>query len=128
MKVLWDFKILTDLHLDHYRPDVVVLVKKERVCYIIDAACPFGMRVLEKEQEKIDHSQDLKIEVQKIWSCRRASITPIIIGTLGIVSKNLKTWYGKIGLHRNTALLQKACLLGKEKILRRVLDAQGYGM
>ena len=122
VNLLWDFKIQTDLHLHHNRPDIVVLEKKERVCYIIDVACPFDMRVLEKEQEKIDHYQDLKIEVQKIWSCRRVSIIPIIIGALGTVSKNLKTWYDKIGLYGNTSLLQKVCLLGTAKILHKVLD------
>ena len=49
VKVLWDFKIQTDLYLDHNRPDIVVLEKKESVCYIIDVACPFHKRVLEKE-------------------------------------------------------------------------------
>ena len=87
-----------------------------------NVVCPFDMRVLGKEQEKIDHYQDLKIEVQKIWSCRRVSIIPIITGALGTVSKNLKTWYGKIGLYGNTALLQKVCFLGTAKILRRVLN------
>ena len=99
VEVLRDFKIQTDLHLDYNRPDNVVLEKKERMCYIIDVACPFVMRVLEKEQKKIDHYQDLKIdhyqdlkiEGQKIWSCRRVSIIPIIIEGLGTVSKNLKT-------------------------------------
>ena len=122
VKVLWDFKIQTDLHLDHDRPDIVVLEKKKRVCYIIDVACPFDMRVLEKKQEKIDHYQDLRIEVQKIWSCRRVSIIPIVIGALGTVSKNLKTWYDKIRLYGNTSLLQKTCLLGTATIPCRVLD------
>ena len=58
------------------------------MCYIIDVACPFDMRVLEKEQEKIDLYQDLKIEVEKIWSFKRVSIIPITIGTLGTISKN----------------------------------------
>ena len=29
VKVLWDFKIQTDLHLDHNKPGIVVLEKKE---------------------------------------------------------------------------------------------------
>ena len=121
VKGVVDFKIQTEPHLDHHRPDIVVLEKKE-MCYIIDVACPLDMRVLVKEQEKIDHYQDLKIEVQKIWNCRRVSIIPIITGALGTDGKNFKTWYGKIGLHGNTALLQRACLLGTAKILRRILD------
>ena len=85
-------------------------------------ACPFDMRVLEKEQEKIDHYQDLEIEVQKIRNCRKVPIMPIIIGALETVSKNLKTWHGRIKLYGNTALLRKVCLLGTAKILGRVLD------
>ena len=65
IKVLWDFKIQTDLYLDHNRPDIVVLEKKERVCYIIDVACPFDMRVLEKEREKIDHYHSKDLEMQE---------------------------------------------------------------
>ena len=53
VKVLWDFKIRTDLNLDYNRPDIVVLEKKGRVCYIIHVACPFDMQVLEKQQEKL---------------------------------------------------------------------------
>ena len=31
------------------------------------------MRIEEKELEKIDHYQDLKVEVKKIWNCRSVS-------------------------------------------------------
>ena len=47
------------------RPDIVVLEKEERVCFIVNVACPFDTRVAEKETEKIDHFMDLKVEVQK---------------------------------------------------------------
>ena len=130
VNLLWDFKIQTDLHLHHNRPDIVVLEKKERVCYIIDVACPFNIQVLEKEQEKISQYQDLKIKVQNIWSCRRVTITciPIINEALVTVSKNLKMWYEEIALYGNTSLLQNTCLLGTAKILHRVMDTKGYGM
>ena len=50
-----------DRHLDDNRPDIVVLEEDGRVCYIIvDVACPFDIRVAEKEREKINHYQDLK--------------------------------------------------------------------
>ena len=59
MKVLWDFRVHTD-HLEHNRPDTVVLEKEERTCNVIDVACPFDTRVLQKEQEKMGKYQDLK--------------------------------------------------------------------
>ena len=68
----------------------------------------FQYASVKKEQEKIEHCQELKIKVQKIWNCRRVSIIPIVIVVLGAV-KNLKTWFGKIELCGNTALSQKAC-------------------
>ena len=50
---------------DNNRPDIVVLEKEGRVCFIVDVACPFDTRVAEKETEKIDHFlKDLKVEVQ----------------------------------------------------------------
>ena len=54
VKVLWDFRIQTDHQIEHNRPDVVVLDKIERSCYLLDIACPFDTRVLEKEQEKME--------------------------------------------------------------------------
>ena len=60
MQVLWDFRVQTDHHLEHNRPDIVVLEKEDRTCSVIDVACPFDTRVLEKEQEKMEKNQDLK--------------------------------------------------------------------
>ena len=60
VKLLWDFRIQTDRHLDHNRSDIVVLEKGGRVCSIIDVACTFDTRIEEKEREKIGHYQDLK--------------------------------------------------------------------
>ena len=36
VKLLWDFPIQTDYHLDHNRPDIVVLEKEGRMCFIVD--------------------------------------------------------------------------------------------
>ena len=49
---------------DNIRPDIVVLEKEGRVCFIVDVACLFDTRVAEKESETIDHFKDLKVEVQ----------------------------------------------------------------
>ena len=41
VKLLWDFSIQTEIKIDHNKPDLVLLHKKRRTCYIIDVACPF---------------------------------------------------------------------------------------
>ena len=70
VEVLWDFRIQTEHHLDHNRPDIVVLEKASRVCQIFDVACSFDTRIAEKEREKIDNYQDLKVGIQKMWNCK----------------------------------------------------------
>ena len=83
------------------------------MCFIVNVACLFDTRVAEKEREKIDHYQDLKGEVQKIWNCRSVSVITIVIGALRTVSKHLRMWDSKLETSPGIiALLQKACLLG----------------
>ena len=102
---------------------ITVLLEKEgRECFIVDVACPFDTRVAENEREMIDHYQDLKVKVQKIWNCRSVYVIPIVIGALGTVSRHLRMWSSKLGIAGIIALHQKACLLGTAKIIRRTLD------
>ena len=53
-------------------PDIVVLEKKSRVCQIIDVVCFFDTRIAEKGREKVDHYQDLKVEIQKKCEAAKA--------------------------------------------------------
>ena len=80
VKLQWDFRIQTDHHLDQNRPHIVILKKESRVCQIIDVACPFDTRIAEKEQEKIDHYQYLKVEIQKMWNCKSVPVVQIGAG------------------------------------------------
>ena len=122
VRILWDFNIQTDHYIEHRRPDILVFEKDSRRCFIIDIASPGDKRVVEKEQEKIEHYSDLKRELKKIWKCSHIEIVPIIVGALGIVSKNLEGWMKKISLKSSTAQLQKATLLGTARILRKTLE------
>ena len=76
VKLLWDFRIQTDHHLDHNRPDIVVLEKEGGMCFIVNVACPFDTRVAEKEREKIDHYQDLK------GKCKRSGTAEVYLSSL----------------------------------------------
>ena len=50
-------------------------------------------------------------------------IVPVIVGVLGIISKKFEKWVEKLEINVQIPLLQKACLLGNGKILRKVLDS-----
>ena len=90
VKLLWNFSIQTEIKIDHNKPDLVLLDKKEKICYVIDVACPFDTRV-EKEKEKFEHYTDLKHELLKVWNMEvtKVYIIPIVIGALGTVTKNV---------------------------------------
>ena len=61
IKLLWDMRIQTDKVLKNNKPDILLMDKIKRKVQIIDTACPFDTRVLEKENEKITNYQDLKL-------------------------------------------------------------------
>ena len=121
-KLLSDFKIQTDNKIEHDKPDIVVVDKIERHCLIIDVACPFDIRVKDKEKEEIENYQDFKRELKRFWKLRRITVVPFIIGALGTVSKDIEKWLAEIGVTCRLESLQRACLLGTARILRKVLD------
>ena len=48
-KLLWDFEIQTDHLISARRPDLMVINKKERTCWIVDFTVPTDHRVELKE-------------------------------------------------------------------------------
>ena len=121
-KILWDFAIQTDHQIEHNKPDIVLIKKDEKECLVIDVACPFDSRIKLKEGEKIERYQDLKRETKKLWKMKKASVIPVVIGALGTISKNFNGWIKKLEIDDTKDLMQKACLLGTAKIIRKVLD------
>ena len=75
-----------------------------------------------RTNEKIEKYQDLKREIARMWSMRTVQVVPIVVGSLGSVTKNLDKWLGKLNVKISTSLLQKATLLGTARIMRKVLE------
>ena len=121
-KLPWDFKIQTDNEIEHNKPDIVVLDKIKRKCLVIDVACPFDIRLKDKEKQKIENYEDFKRELKRIWKLRRVTVVPNIIGALGTASKDIEKWLAEIGVSCRLDSLQRACLLGMARILRKFLD------
>ena len=121
-KILWDFPIQTDKVLNHNRPDITVVDKQNKKVLLIDPSCPFDTRIEGKEEEKCRNYNELKYEIARIWKMKDVEVVPVVIGALGTVSKNFKNWIKKMGLKLTVEELQKPCLLGTARILRKVLD------
>ena len=64
-KLLWDFNIQTDHLISARRPDLIIIIKKERTCKIVDFAVPADHRIKMKECEKRDKYLDLARELKK---------------------------------------------------------------
>ena len=122
---MWDFSIQTDHIVEAWRPDLVVVHKKERSCKIIDFAVPGDNRIEEKEKDKIEKYQDLERELQKIWNVK-VKIIPLVVGSLGAIPKQFCNRLKQIGITARTAQVQKTLLLGMARILRKVLEIYSY--
>ena len=90
VKILWDFNIQTDHLIEHRRPDIVVVNKKDSTCDIIDVAVPGDKRVNLTEIEKIENYSELCREVKKIWQLKEVRVIPIVIVSLGTISNNFE--------------------------------------
>ena len=62
---------------------------------------------MRKKTEKIEKYDESKREIRKLWSMKKVEVIPIVVGTLGAVSKKLDKWIEKLGIHIRIELLQK---------------------
>lgn len=124
VKLLWDFSIQTDIKMPHNRPDIVLINNKNKKGYIIDIAVPRDENIKEKELEKIDKYQPLRIELERLWNVK-ISVIPVVVGALGAIASNLEDWLGQIPGTISEVELQKSAILGTAKTLRRVLRLPG---
>ena len=97
--------------------------KKEKICYIVDVACPFDPWIEKKEKYKVKNQTDLKYEILKMWKneITKVYIVPVVTGALGMISKNIRRYLEIIGFD-GLEKLQKVCLLGTARVWRKVLD------
>ena len=118
---MWDFPIQTDKTLEHNRPDITVIDKKSKKL-LIDPTYSFDTPIEKKEEEKCTNYSELKYEIAKIWKMRKVEVIPVVIGALGTVTKHFEKWIEKVDLDLTIEALQKPCLLGTARIIRKVLD------
>ena len=118
---MWDFSIPTDHVIETRRADLVVVDKKEGIGKIIDFAVPGDSRIEEKEKDKIEKYQDLEKELKKIWNVK-VKIIPLVVGSLGAITKQFGNRLKQIDITAGRAQVQKTVLLGADRISRKVLE------
>ena len=116
---MYDFNIRTDKKISARRPDIVVVDKNERRTTLIDGACTWDKNVEDKEIEKVNKYQDLKIELQRIWETS-VTVVPVVLGVLGATSNNLNKYLLKPKINDiKVTTIQINVLLKTANILRR---------
>ena len=120
VEVVYDQVITTDRPVVANRPDILVRDLKKKKVYIIDISCPYDANVCKKENEKISKYSALRVELQRLWSSE-CIVVPVIIGSLGVVSKNIEKHLLNIPGNPTVHMCQKIALLGSKRILKDVL-------
>ena len=73
--------------------------------------------------EKKDKFLDLARELKKLWNMK-VTIIPIVIGTLGTVTKSMKG-VEDLEIRGRLETIQTTTLLRSARILKRILDTSG---
>ena len=119
--ILWDFSIHTDRTIKANRPDLVIKNKNTNKCLLIDVSVPADKNITIKEFEKRSKYKDLEIEIQRMWKMN-TEILPVVIGALGVITKDLEENLRKIPGGVRGKEIQKIALMGTAHILRKILS------
>ena len=111
VRLIWDINIQCDNVVEARRPDLILVDKKAKLCVIIDVAIPRDCRIHDKEIEKIEKYQNLKKELKRLWSLKKAEAVPVVVGVLGCISKDFSGWMETLSIKLGVGMVQKSVLL-----------------
>ena len=65
-KIFGDFPVQTDIQMPNNWPDIILINHPEKTGFIIDIGVPRDGNIKDKEMEKIDKYQPLKIKLNRL--------------------------------------------------------------
>ena len=77
---------------------------------------------LKGKKKKCTNCSELKYEIAKNLENEKSKIIPVAIGALGTATKHFEKWIEKLDFDLTIEALQKPCLLGTARVIRKVLD------
>jgi hypothetical protein len=102
-KLYFDRTILTDIHIKHNRPDIIILNKQQKQAYLLDIAVPNSHNITQTYNTKINKYLELSVAMRNLWCLEKISILPVVISATIIVPQSL---------FKNLKILDlKACLI-----------------
>ncbi|XP_069977673.1 uncharacterized protein [Penaeus vannamei] len=113
--------VYTDKELNHNQPDIPLLRKDTWEWTLIVIPVPADLNIINTEEEKVDRYQNLAFEMMRIHRASKVAVIPMVTGALGTISKNAKTWLGKLDIPDIIGSAQLSDILGTAHMLRKVL-------
>jgi hypothetical protein len=122
-KLYFDRTVLTDIHIQHNRPDIIILNKQQKQAYLLDIAVPNSHNITQTYNTKINKYLELSVAMRNLWCLEKISILPFIISATGIVSQSLFKNLKILDLENTLVVeIQKGILLYSCHIVRKFLN------
>ena len=84
--------------INNNNKDITLVQEDTQEWTLIDIALPADQNIISTEEEKVDRYQGLAFEIKRIHRASKVTVIPIVIGALGTVSRNAKSWHGKLDI------------------------------
>jgi hypothetical protein len=122
-KLYFDRTVLTDIHIKHNRPDIIILNKQQKQAYLLDIAVPNSHNITQTYNTKINKYLEFSVAMRNLWCLEKKSILPLIISATGIVPQSLFKNLKILDLGNTLVVeIQKGILLYSCHILRKFLN------
>ena len=119
--IMWDMPVNTDRTITANRPDIIVKDSVNSTCKLIDMTVPSDRNIALKETEKKMQVQRPRTRNTKTGHMKTVVI-PVVVGALGTVKKGMVENIKKVSERASMTEIQKICMLGSARILRKVLS------
>jgi hypothetical protein len=119
----FDRTILTDIHIKHNRPDIIILNKQQKQAYLLDIAVPNSHNITQTYNTKINKYLELSVAMRNLWCLEKISTLPLVISATGIVPQSLFKNLKILDLDNTLVVeIQKDILLYSCHIVRKFLN------
>jgi hypothetical protein len=122
-KLYFDRTVLTDIHIKHNRPDIIILNRQQGQACLLDVAVPNSHNITQTCNARIGKYLELSVAVRSLWCLERVSILPFVISASGMVPQSLFGNLKILDLDNTLVVeIQKGILLYSCHIVRRFLN------
>jgi hypothetical protein len=66
-KLYFDRTVLTNIHIKHNRPDIIILNKQQKQAYLLDKAIPNSHNITQTYNTKINKYLELCVTMRNLW-------------------------------------------------------------